>query len=179
MLTVADILRGPRPAGSAHDPLEHLTACHRRVEQRLETLARAIGVLPGQRAESLAAIDAALAFFATNGVRHTEDEEMSLFPRLLPKLTASERAVIELLEQEHGEAGLLHSELERLAVRLHDGGPDETAIEAFEACVGRLASLYGRHIAVEDTQVAGFARSRLTAVELTEISTEMKRRRGQ
>lgn len=179
MLTVADLLRGPRPAGSVHDPLEHLTACHPRVEQRLETLARATAALPGQRAESLAAIDVALAFFATNGVRHTEDEEVSLFPRLLPKLTASERAVIELLEQEHGEAGFLHAELERLAVRLHDGVPDETAIEAFKACLGRLASLYGRHIAVEDTQVAGFARSRLTAVELAEISAEMKRLRGQ
>lgn len=179
MLTVADLLRGPRPAGSPHDPLEHLTACHRRVEHRLETLARAIAALPGQPAEALAAIDAALAFFATNGVRHTEDEEMSLFPRLLPKLTASERVVIELLEQEHGEAGLLHTELERLAVRLHEGVPDETAIEAFEACLRRLASLYGRHIAIEDTQVAGFARSRLNAVELAAISAEMKGRRAQ
>ncbi len=177
MLTVAELLRGPRPSGSQEDPLEHLFACHRRVEQRLETLARAGERFSGERGEALRAIDGCLEFFATNGVRHTADEEESLFPRLLSHLSPNDKAVIEGLEEDHVTAGYLHAELNELAAALHRSPSGEAPIAAFRECVRVLTVLYGRHIAIEDTQVAALARQHLTAADRTAVSEEMKQRR--
>lgn len=179
MLTVDDLLRGPRPAGSEEDPIDHLSACHRRVEQRLETLARAGERFPKDRAAALSAIDGCLEFFATNGVRHTADEEESLFPRLLPRLSAADKALIEGLEAEHKTADLLHLELTGLAAALSQAPSDEAPLNAFRDCVQRLTVLYRRHIELEDTQVAAMARRNLTASELAAMKDEMKRRRRQ
>jgi hemerythrin-like domain-containing protein len=178
MLTVADLLRGPRGAEVADDPLEHLTACHRRVEQRLETLARAGAAFTRQREEALAAIGAALQFFATSGVHHTADEEESLFPRLVPKLAPGDRAVIDALERDHEAASGLHAELDELVRRLRSDPPAEAPVDGFLDCVKRLTALYGRHIALEDSQVAALARQHLTGPELAEIRREMKLRRS-
>jgi len=61
-------------------PLEHLMACHRRIEERLATLERAGAALESRRDEALGAIRAAFAFMDSNGAIHTRDEEESLFP---------------------------------------------------------------------------------------------------
>lgn len=178
MLTVADLLRGPRPVGSEEDPLEHLFACHRRVEQRLETLARAGERFTSEREEALHAIAVCLDFFATNGVRHTADEERSLFPRLLPRLTDGQRAVIASLEEDHVTAGRLHAELHELAAGLHRAQPgSDTPLAAYRECVRQLTGLYRRHIEVEDTQVAAMAREHLSPADLAALSEEMKLRR--
>ncbi|MEZ5356990.1 MAG: hemerythrin domain-containing protein [Bryobacteraceae bacterium] len=177
MLTVADLLRGPRAPEMTDDPIEHLSACHRRVEQRLQTLARAGSAFASQRDEALRAIDAAVHFFATNGVLHTADEEESVFPRLAPKLEPAEREVIEALERDHETAAGLHAELDVLVQRLRGDPAGEAPVEAYLECVRRLTALYARHIAVEDSQVAALARSRFSEPELAAIHAEMKQRR--
>ena len=73
-------------AATIDSPIEHLTACHRRIEQRLETLVNAAGHIPTNRTSALGAVKSSLHFLDTSGVLHTEDEELSLFPRLRPKL---------------------------------------------------------------------------------------------
>ena len=67
---------GPAPANTLDSPVEHLLACHRRIEQKLETLARAV---EANHDEALARV---FHFFDTNGLLHTQDEEESIFPRL-------------------------------------------------------------------------------------------------
>lgn len=177
MLTVADLLRPP-PAGELADhPLARLAACHRRVEQRLETLGRAAARFSSDRDEALRAIDACLHFFAANGVLHTADEEESLFPRLLPLLTPGERAAIEGLKQDHEAAERLHAELTGISAALRDPLGGEAHLAAFRDCVSRLTALYRRHIETEDTEVAELVRRHLKAADLAVITTEMKQRR--
>jgi hypothetical protein len=74
-------------AATLDQPLEHLTACHRRIEQRLDTLERVVPFLRTRRDEALQAIRNAFAFLDGSGVRHTQDEEGSIFPRLRDRLT--------------------------------------------------------------------------------------------
>lgn len=179
MLTVADLLRGVRPENVAHDPVAHLSACHRRIEQRLEILATAANSWQQQPAEAMAAIDGALRFFATNGVWHTEDEEDSVFPRLLPALNPEEQQRIATLEAEHAESDRLHAELERLAADLRQDSGSPGALAAFQACLVQLTGIYRRHIALEDAEIAPLMQSRLTAEQLAEIATEMRGRRQQ
>ena len=156
-MTVAELLAPPRAGESADHPLVRLAACHRRVEQRLETLARAGARFSSDHIEALRAINACLHFFDTNGVLHTADEEESLFPRLLPLLTQEERAVVEGLEQDHETAARLHAEL-ALAVAAMRQCPDgEVSLTAFRDCVSRLTTLYRAHINVEDSRVASWA----------------------
>lgn len=161
------------------EPLKHLNACHRRIEERLATLKRAIPFLQTRRGEALAAIDAALRFFATNGVLHTQDEELSLFPRLRPRLTATELALLASLESQHEEVDALHRELEAVVARLaaHDpvAQPD---VRAYERTVNRLSALYRDHIAAEDAHFPNWGRRILSEAELAAIGQEMKQRRG-
>src|SRR5947208_5826795 len=91
-------------AATLDQPIEHLVACHRRIEQRLATLERAAGELDGRENAARDAIAAAIRFMDTNGAWHTEDEEMSLFPRLRPYLTPDELAFVDSLEAQHREA---------------------------------------------------------------------------
>lgn len=63
-------------------PLEHLMACHRRIEERLATFERAGEALVERREEALKAIRSAFAFMESNGAMRTWDEEESVFPRL-------------------------------------------------------------------------------------------------
>ena len=178
MLMLADLLRQPSAASESPDhPLARLTACHRRVEQRLETLARAGARFSSDRHEALRAIDACLHFFDTNGVLHTADEEESLFPRLLPLLAPAERAVVEGLEQDHETARRLHAELTDASAALHRCPESGAGLAAFRDCVSRLDTLYRRHIGIEDTEVAGLARRLLTGADLVAIGAEMSQRR--
>ena len=106
------------PSATIDSPIEHLMACHRRIEQRLDTLIKAAGHIGKDRLAALAAIASNLHFLDTSGALHTEDEEASLFPRLRPKLSATEIAFVDSLEAQHAEAESIFSELKRLAVEL-------------------------------------------------------------
>ena len=93
------------PAAAIDSPIDHLMACHRRIEQRLDTMFNAAGLLETDRAGALAAIQNSIRFMDTSGERHTEDEEASLFPRLRQKLSSEEIAFLDSLEDQHVEAG--------------------------------------------------------------------------
>jgi iron-sulfur cluster repair protein YtfE (RIC family) len=99
-------------------PIEHLVACHWRIEQRLDTLVKAAGHLQDQRYGALAAITSSFSFLDTSGVLHTEDEEASLFPRLRRKLSASEIEFVDSLEAQHVQAEKIYSCLKQLASQL-------------------------------------------------------------
>jgi hypothetical protein len=64
------------PATTIDTPLEHLSACHRRIEDRLATLGRAADHLGKSPDEALEAIRKSLKFLESNGAP-TMDQEAS------------------------------------------------------------------------------------------------------
>jgi hemerythrin-like domain-containing protein len=158
-------------------PLEHLNACHRRIEDRLATLERVIPHFADRPDEALAALRNAFAFLDSSGALHTEDEERSVFPRLYPKIAKEDSAFLEHLEADHREAEQAYSELKQIARELNEGVSDER-VERYREVTARLCSIYRRHIAEEDSRLYAVGNEHLSPQEMAEIAAEMKQRRG-
>ena len=157
-------------------PIDHLIACHDRILQRLDTLVRAGGALDSERrTEAIEAVRRTLAFFDSNGLWHTQDEEQSVFPRMRPLLSAEEAAYLDRLEEEHRRAEEVYSRVHALGgkLSLSTGSDEDYRIAAEE-----LARLYRAHIASENDTLVSTARRVLDTAQLASISTEMKQRRG-
>lgn len=160
------------------DPLRHLTACHRRIEERLATLERVIPHWETRADEALQAVRNAFRFFDTNGVWHTEDEERSIFPRMQGKLTEEERGYLAELERQHDTAEAAYEALRAIVSELDNQRADQEWIAAYAAATTRLARLYRDHIASEDTRLVEIGTRILSETELRTIAAEMKQRRG-
>ncbi len=104
------------PVVTIDAPIEHMMACHRRIEQRLDSLVRAGGLLGSDFGAALKAIRSCWQFLDTSGAMHSADEEQSLFPRMRPIHSSSQRT----LEAEHGEVELISEDLKQLVGRMHD-----------------------------------------------------------
>lgn len=166
------------PTATIDSPIEHLIACHRGIEERLDTLVNAADHLTGDRAAALEAIRKSLHFLETNGAFHTADEEDSLFPRLRPKLTPEELTFVESLQLQHTEADDIYKVLKNAAAAVA-GEPSADAIHQFADAANRLRAIYQRHIEFEDQVLMALARRRLAPEEIQQISEEMRaRRRG-
>ena len=166
------------PAATIDSPVEHLMACHRRIEQRLDTLIRAAGSLITDRDLALAAIHKSLEFLDSNGAMHTEDEERSLFPRLRTKLSSNQIAYLDSLEQQHAEADAILVRLKQLTRDAANGYPvPQELADRFRDCAESLRSFYGRHIQSEDEILTEMAKASLTESELAGIAREMRERR--
>jgi len=158
-------------------PLDHLVACHGRIEERLQMLERAALHMADRTAEALQACHAAFKFLDTSGVLHTEDEEQSVFPRIRPQATDAERAYLASLEAQHHTVEERLERLRGLTAQLEsDAG--KPAREAFAQTVAELAGLYRAHIASENEALTAIGRARLDAPALAEIAAEMRQRRA-
>lgn len=163
------------PAPGFDDPLGVLRACHRRIEKQLATLARLRGHLPqhGADAQAAGAATAIMRYFDTAAVHHHEDEEASLFPRLLavrPDLAD----VAHRLEREHVTMAQRYAALrERLAAI-----EAQTSAELPDAVADGFAAAYTSHIALEEGQLFAQADGALDAATLATIGAEMASRRG-
>jgi hemerythrin-like domain-containing protein len=187
MISPSQLFAGPQHA-TLDQPLEHLMACHRRIEQRLETLERAAAVLATRREEALAAIESAIAFLDESGVRHTQDEEQSVFPRLQSKAAPDELAFVEHLQTDHSEADRIFGCLKQAFRRMREQAPPYSisskadrpgeAESDFRRYASELGALYRRHIAEEDEVLVAIGRQRLSNSDLEAISSEMRERRG-
>ncbi|MBL8173873.1 MAG: hemerythrin domain-containing protein [Bryobacterales bacterium] len=178
MIKPSQLCSGNRPERQTLDePLHHLTACHRRIEERLDTLERVIPHWEARSEDALAAVRSAFRFFSTNGVWHTEDEERSIFPRMRDRLSPGELAYLADLERQHDAAEAAYAHLCRIVDAFQDP-PSAAWIADYAAAAGTLARLYREHIASEDTRLAAIGARVLTAGQLRDISTEMKARRG-
>ena len=175
--TLVMIKIGARSA-TIDSPVEHLIACHRRIEERLDTLARAADHLETDRVSALAAIAKSLEFLDSSGGLHTQDEERSLFPRLRPRLTADQIGFLALLEAQHGDADAILSRLKELVGEAAHEDPVTGALAGqYRECAEDLRRVYRGHIRSEDEIVTALAKRLLTAPELAEISREMRARR--
>lgn len=166
-------------AATIDTPVEHLVACHRRIELRLDTLVRAGESLETDRAAALAAIARSLEFLSSSGALHTEDEEKSVFPRLRAKISAGWIAYLDSLEAQHQAADAIFSALKAVVYEITLREPVPTAlIEQYRACAGELRSLYYEHIRSEDEILTDLARKSFSSSEIEEISSEMRARRN-
>ena len=166
------------PTATIDTPLEHLTACHRRIEERLDTLVKAADLLLADQATALAAIVRCLEFLDGSGALHTEDEECSLFPRLRVKLLADQVAYLDSLEEQHVTAGTILMRLKELvgeATRVSQASGE--LAEQYRECAEQLRSIYRSHIQSEDSILSALAKQSLSEFEIAEIAGEMRARR--
>jgi hemerythrin-like domain-containing protein len=162
-----------------------LVHCHERIEGQLETLERAVEVLRSGDGRSIprafGAIDAACKHFAVAGVKHTEDEELSLFPRLRERGgSAGEEANAAMteLESQHRKAEELHKQLDNFVLTLpRDGSSDTRELDCFSEMVAELVGLYRPHIFLENNLVFPIAGRVLPASEIHDLGEEMRARR--
>jgi hemerythrin-like domain-containing protein len=164
-----------KPSGS-EDPLQHLMACHRRIEQRLDTLERSADVLDTRPAAALDAIANSLTFFDTAGHLHTVDEEEIIFPLIRPRLTAEETKFLATLESEHLAAEAVYDQLKRTySTMRNEVAPD--LIDRFRRLTAELATLYRAHIANEDSNLMAILERVIRDDERSPLREEMRRRR--
>jgi pyridoxamine 5'-phosphate oxidase len=167
------------------DPLGLLVHCHEKIEWHLGTLERVADVVrAGVRSTlpaAFAAADKASAHFAVPGVKHTEDEEASLFPRLRERGGEAGRdvlAAVEELEAEHRAAERLHTELDAfLAVMPRDGSAAAHDVDRLSEIVARLCELYRPHLRVENDSIFPVAARVLSKGDLEQLGAEMYARR--
>lgn len=171
MFSVERLLKGDSAGNTTIDrPIEHLVACHERIEARLAGLERAVAKLEDQPAEARQALVSIFRFLETSGVLHTRDEEESVFPRLAGRLGGDEAAYLAELEAQHREADALFEELRHVP----ESGAD---LRVYREKTARFCELYRGHIASENDRLVAVARRELAAPELAEITAEMRARR--
>jgi hemerythrin-like domain-containing protein len=167
------------------DPLRLLVHCHERIEAQLSALERAAEILrAGDRQATtrvFRAIDGAIAHFAVPGVKHTEDEEISLFPRLREhggSAGGDVMAAMTELESQHRSAEELHSQFDVFVATLpRDGSADAREVDCFGGLVASLTTLYRPHIMLENNVVFPVAARVLPASEIQTLGEEMRARR--
>ncbi len=161
-----------------NDPFVRLENTHRRIEQRLATLEQAASELDDSalRPDALRAIYNVMGFMERGAVRHHEDEERSLFPRLRGATALSE--LIAVLEEEHRAHAALYAELAAHVRGWPDEGPDRPGEAHLRALVRRVAEAYAAHIQREERELFPAARSVLGADARREMGNEMMDRRA-
>ena len=127
-------------------------------------------------------LDLALRYFREAAPKHTADEEDSLFPRLRriksPELEAALQK-LDTLEVDHRWAEPLHATVEQLGLAyLGAGSLSAGDSTCFRDAVERLATMYRRHIEVEDREVFPIAARLLPKHEQEAIAREMAARRN-
>lgn len=165
------------PASTADfsDPLGILAACHTRIESQCMTLLRLPAYL-GEHGNDAAVREAAakvIRYFETAGRHHHQDEEQNLFPLLIARADASQRALIGNLIAQHQDLDAAWCAFKPLLAALAEGGAVSEALP-----VERFAALYRAHINEENTRLLPFARAVLSVEELRTLGDNMARRRG-
>ena len=170
-------IRTAPPSATLDTPIDHLGACHRRIEERLQTLERVGPHLLDRTAEALTALQAVFWFFDSSGATHTADEEESFFPRLAAHLTPEEQQFLNDLELEHAQAESIYDALKSHVAQLTNP-PAEAEVARYNDLARELCTLYRQHIKNEDARFPAIAARILTPADLDAISQEMKHRRN-
>lgn len=168
------------------DPVQHLVACHERIEERLQTLERLLPHIRSaseeKRREAREALDNALKFLEVMGALHTQDEEESVFPRLLVKGGNDAELLTELAEMLESQHRDKEGVLQKLMAHVKGFPaspelPSEMQENQLAALIDHLASLYRPHMMVENQRLIPLASEYLEASDLEEIRQEMRKRR--
>lgn len=171
---------GARRDSGFDDPLGMLQDCHRRIEHFLKVLSTVAARARGRAldTEESEAVEAALHYFRVSGSRHTDDEEISLFPRLIAHPDAPAETMSGL-ESEHQRAQGLHYVIDRLfSAWLVNAALGQDHQEQLDSAMAQLEQLYSSHIALEEQILFPAAAKLLSREELAVIGEEFRRRRA-
>jgi hemerythrin-like domain-containing protein len=175
---------GQRVDHGFDEPLGLLSDCHRRIEQFLRVLSTVAEDAAGGplSASHRAALEGAVRYFTVAAPKHTADEEESVFPRLRqsddPDLVQA-LASLDKLEHDHDEAEVHHAAVDGLVRQwLETDRLSPADIERLRERLGRLQTLYQRHIEVEDQEVFPAAARALDRTQIEQIGSEMAARRN-
>ena len=168
------------PAPEFSQPLDLLSACHRRIGSMTDMLLK----LPGHLASHGADADAGLAaervlkYFDSAGQHHHDDEEQNLFPLLRAAAILEGNvdilALIEDLEAQHVEMAEAWQALRPFLVLLARHAP--VVPEAMP--VLRFVTLYRHHIPLEENFLLPYAERTLDAAQIAQLGQAMAERRG-
>jgi pyridoxamine 5'-phosphate oxidase len=163
-------------------PIAMLRDCHRRIRHFVAILRQvahhAKGYQPNE--DQQAAVLAALRYFRTSGPLHTQDEEQSLFPRLLQRASTEVIATINQLELEHREAEELHRRIEELYQNwMSEFGLNSIEEEELISATDALEAFYLRHTEIEENVAFSAAETLLNGSEQGTIGEEFAARRSQ
>ncbi len=171
---------GGKPDSGFDDPIGMLIDCHRRIERFLHVLC-----VVASRARNIAltddeatAVQSALQYFRVGGLRHTADEEESLFPRLRAESTAGNLEELGGLESDHRSANDLHLAVDALYLAWIATGrlspEDEMRLRS---STEQLKHLYEEHIQVEERIVFPRAAEMLNPQAIAAMGQEFHARR--
>ena len=153
------------------DPFERLETSHRRLRERLAELERAVG---SSTDVGLDVVRNVLAFSERSVLRHEEDEEKSLFPRLSP--IAELGGTLTTLHEEHARQRDLWASLSEIMRRVTQNHMEEDDAEDLRELVRHLVLSYEGHIRLEEESLFPAARRLLDDDARNEVAREMDAR---
>ncbi len=171
---------GAKPDSGFDDPIGMLIDCHRRIERFLHILSVVAERAAGRALtkEEAAAIQSALHYFRVGGVRHTADEEESLFPRLREEFAARRVEGLGGLENDHRSANELHAETDTLFTEwIAAGSLSSVDAQKLRNDMKQLNRLYEEHIQVEEKIIFPRAAEILDSRTIAAIGQEFYARR--
>ncbi|MBU6429833.1 MAG: hemerythrin domain-containing protein, partial [Cyanobacteria bacterium REEB65] len=164
----------------ANQPLDLLSACHRRIEQRLALLDRIAAAIlgddPAPTAQVPDAIGYVVSYFARGLPRHVADEDVDLFP-LLRRADPALDSVILALEVDHRGLEFVHNELDAVLAELRYS-PKPARARHLAELAAYITPLYQRHLRTEDEVVFPRAREVLRAEQIERLGAIFKSRRN-
>lgn len=160
-------------------PFEMLAACHERVARMLRLLdtLRTHVAAHGVDEQAQQAARDVMRYFDQAAPAHHRDEELHVFPPLVARGDAAVQTLVARLRQDHLDMEARWPSARAVLAAAADGVLSrleplhEAALEAF-------ASLYGPHIAAEDSAAYPAALALLDADALAAMGQEMMQRRG-
>lgn len=169
------------PAPGPDDPLGMLRACHRRLESRLDALSRVFEVYQRREEDrydqAAGALGMVIRHFQGAGRMHHEDEEFSLFPRLVEADSAFADRLLPL-EAEHETIENLWMSLRPALQEFSEGAePDPASVARLQPRVEAYVNAHRRHLATEEREVFAPAEGLLSPAALEAIGEEMAARR--
>jgi len=168
------------PAAGFDEPVDMLSACHDRLRQRCDTLAKLPGHidLHGADDQARSAAQSILRYFDGPALYHHADEEKDLFPALLESVAGSDaaclRGLFDRLSTEHRSLENQWQRLRPLLTELAEG----RAPELPQADIQTFIDEYAGHLECEDQELLPLAKRMLGEAELQKIGRAMQDRRN-
>jgi hemerythrin-like domain-containing protein len=177
-MTLVPLQTGASPSPRSEDVPEVLVDCHQRMRQ-LTASAAALAARPAATAEEVREVATKVhRYFTVALPLHEEDEEASVFPRLLVHAPQLGPCIASLREDHAAHA----EHVARLLAVCEQLQAAPERADGLRVSLGRaaaaLADAWRVHLAAEEEDVFPAMRTVLTAEERTSIREEMKERRA-